>query len=77
MQFPEIKSVHSQVLQNVAVRVELAFAAFFRRVKAGDKLGFPRFKEEGHDSFTYPPLAERSYHEQTAVGASRKVKTPM
>jgi putative transposase len=30
----ELSGIYSQVLQNVAVRVELAFDAFFRRVKA-------------------------------------------
>jgi putative transposase len=52
---PELKQVHSQVLQNVQVRVDLAFQAFFRRVKAGEKPGYPRFKGKGwYDSFTYP-----------------------
>jgi putative transposase len=47
--------VHSQVLQNVAVRIDLAFKAFFRRVKAGEKPGYPRFRGYGwYDSFTYP-----------------------
>src|SRR5512141_3135928 len=32
---PSLTTVHSQVLQNVAVRLDLAFQAFFRRVKAG------------------------------------------
>src|SRR5262245_31866682 len=36
-EFPEIKEVFSQVLQNVAVRVDLAYNAFFTRVKRGDK----------------------------------------
>ena len=31
--FSEVKAIHSQVLQNVAVRVDLAFRAFFQRVK--------------------------------------------
>jgi putative transposase len=53
-QHPQIQAVHSQVLQNVAVRVDLAFKAFFRRVKDGEKPGFPRFKGDGYDSFTYP-----------------------
>ena len=53
--FPEVKAVHSQVLQNVAVRVDLAFLAFFRRVKAGETPGFPRLKGKGqYDSITYP-----------------------
>jgi putative transposase len=50
-----LASVHSQVLQNVAMRIDLAFKAFFRRVKAGDKPGYPRFRGAGrYDSFTYP-----------------------
>ncbi len=36
-------------------RVDRAFQAFFRRVKAGEKPGYPRFKGRGwYDSFTYP-----------------------
>src|SRR6266702_4388221 len=41
---PTLSSVHSQVLQNVTERVELAFQAFFRRFK-----GYGRY-----DSFTFP-----------------------
>ncbi len=51
---PELKTVHSQVLQNVQERVDLAYKAFFRRVKAGEEPGFPRFKGFGrYDSFTF------------------------
>jgi len=53
---PSLKLVHSQVLQNVTQRVDLAFQAFFRRVKEGaDDRGYPRFKSFGrYDSITYP-----------------------
>lgn len=52
---PGLKHVYSQVLQNCQVRVDLAFKAFFRRVKSGDVHGYPRFKGVGrYDSFTYP-----------------------
>jgi putative transposase len=53
---PSLKLVHSQVLQNICVRVDLAFQAFFRRVSAGHpEPGFPRFKGFGrYDSITYP-----------------------
>src|SRR5262245_55331371 len=53
---PSLKLVHSQVLQNVQVRVDLAFQAFFRRVKQGaEEVGYPRFKGLGrYDSITYP-----------------------
>jgi putative transposase len=51
---PELKVVYSQVLQNVQERVDLAFKAFFRRVKAGEKPGYPRFRGVGwYDSFTF------------------------
>ena len=53
---PELKTVHSQVLQDVIVRLDRAFAAFFRRVReGGSKPGYPRFRGEGrYRSFTYP-----------------------
>src|SRR6266545_3746896 len=53
---PSLKLVHSQVLQNVTQRVDLAFQAFFRRVKEGtEDPGYPRFKGFGrYDSITYP-----------------------
>ena len=44
---PELNQVSSQVLQNVQIRVDLAFKAFFRRVKAGENPGYPRFKGKG------------------------------
>ncbi|MBA2392757.1 MAG: IS200/IS605 family element transposase accessory protein TnpB [Ktedonobacteraceae bacterium] len=54
-QRPSMRAVHSQVLQNVAVRLDLAFKAFFRRCKTGEKPGFPRFKGyDRYDSLTYP-----------------------
>jgi len=57
-----LNDVHSQVLQNVAVRVDLAFKAFFRRVKAGEKAGYPRFKGYGwYDSITFPQVPVGCY----------------
>lgn len=51
----DLKQVHSQVLVNTQVRVDLAFKAFFRRVKAGETPGYPRFKVYGqYKSFTFP-----------------------
>jgi len=52
---PALKQVHSQVLQDVAKRLDKAYQAFFRRVKQGETAGFPRFKPQSrYDSFTYP-----------------------
>lgn len=52
---PALKDVHSQVLQEVCTRVDLAFQHFFRRVKSGEEPGYPRFRGQGwYKSFTYP-----------------------
>ncbi|HEX6777233.1 MAG TPA: transposase, partial [Ktedonobacterales bacterium] len=53
--FPAYQDIYSQVLQDVLRRVDKTFAAFFRRVRRGEKPGYPRFKGANHyDSFTYP-----------------------
>lgn len=49
-----LKNIYSSVLQNVGIRLDLASRAFFRRVKSGEKPGFPRFRGKfRYDSFTY------------------------
>ncbi len=54
---PTLAGVQSQVLQNVAVRIDLAFQAFFRRCKAGEQPGYPRFRGAGrYDSITFPQV---------------------
>jgi putative transposase len=45
---PPLAGVQSQVLPNVAVRSDVAFQAFFRRVRAGEGTpGSPRFRGRG------------------------------
>jgi putative transposase len=41
---PYAHKVHSHVLQNVVQDLDKAFKAFFRRIKAGETPGYPRFK---------------------------------
>lgn len=41
---PYARDIHSHVLQVVVADLDRAFRAFFRRVKAGEKPGYPRFK---------------------------------
>ena len=41
---PYAKDVHSHILQIVVDDLDKAFQAFFRRVKAGEDPGYPRFK---------------------------------
>ncbi len=42
--YPELKKLNAQSLQVTLKRLDLAFQAFFRRVKRKEKAGFPRFK---------------------------------
>ena len=54
----EYQEIGSHVLQDVIMRVDKAYKAFFRRVKNGEKPGFPRFKGKNwYDSFTFPDKA--------------------
>src|SRR5215469_7106957 len=41
---PYALDIHSHILQNVVADLDKAFQAFFRRVKAGENPGYPRFK---------------------------------
>src|SRR5215213_9867124 len=42
--FPQSKQVHTHVLLVVTHDIQKAFDAFFRRVKSGEKAGYPRYK---------------------------------
>lgn len=42
--FPYADQMHSQTAQSVVKQVDEAYQFFFRRVKAGEKPGYPRFK---------------------------------
>lgn len=49
---PYATNVHSHILQIVIQDLDQAFQSFFRRVKAGEKAGYPRFKGKNRfDSF--------------------------
>ncbi len=52
--FPEYGDIHSLVLQDVLTRLDKTYQAFFRRVKAGQTPGFPRYQGRNrYHSFTY------------------------
>jgi putative transposase len=54
---PEYRDISAQVLQDVLHRLDKAFAAFFRRVQAGEQPGYPRFQgKDRYNSFTYPQV---------------------
>jgi putative transposase len=74
-QRPELHNVHSQILQNAQIRVDLAFKAFWKRCKQGQKPGFPRFKGRGwYDSFTYPQSGFRLHADGVYLSKIDRVK---
>src|SRR5262249_13143622 len=56
---PEYAEVNAQVLQDVMLRVDRAFQAFFRRLREVQTPGYPRFHgRDRYSSFTYPQLGK-------------------
>jgi putative transposase len=50
----EYGGIHVHLLQDAVTRLDRAYRAFFRRLKAGEKAGFPRFRGRGrYTSFTF------------------------
>jgi putative transposase len=78
---PEYTNIHAHVLQDVLKRLDRAFAAFFRRVKAGEKPGYPRFQGRNrYHSLTYPEYGngvtlDGGYSGCPRLGASRSAFT--
>jgi len=54
---PELECVYGKLLHEVYFRLDKAMTAFYRRFKAGEKPGFPRFRSR-HEFFTlcYPAM---------------------
>lgn len=57
----EYSGIHVHLLQDAITRLDRAYRAFFRRVKAGEKPGFPRFRGRGrYTSFTLKDAKNRN-----------------
>lgn len=55
---PEYQAIHTHLLQDALTRLDRAFQAFFRRVKAGEKAGYPRFRGKGrYRTFTFKDVS--------------------
>ncbi len=64
----EYQEIHSQVLQDVLLRLKKAFDHFFRRVKNGENPGFPRFQGRNrYNSFTFPQGGYSLTHDNRVV----------
>lgn len=68
---PELAELGSHALQQTLRRLDLAFQAFFRRVKAGQTPGFPRFKaSKRFAGFCYPDPSGWKVLQQGTRGAT-------
>ena len=63
-----LKEVDSTALQNSVLKIDVAYKNFFRRVKQGGAVGFPRFKSK-HNSY-------QSYQSSTTSTSERHLYLP-
>ena len=76
--FPAYAEVYSQVLQDVLVRLDRAFQAFFRRVQAGEAPGYPRFQgATRYHSFTYPQYGNGAVLDGEVLSLSKIGRIPL
>jgi putative transposase len=83
-EFPEYKYIYSQVLQDVANRLDKAYDNFFRRINEKEKgkkikAGFPRFKSKKvYKSFTYTQsgfeILDKTHLKLSKIGKIRMFK---
>ncbi|HZS89267.1 MAG TPA: transposase [Chloroflexota bacterium] len=56
---PDVATVNFSMLQAVCRRAHRSFEGFFRRLKAGQRAGYPRFKSRDRwDSITFPAYGD-------------------
>jgi putative transposase len=56
---PDYGDVNAQVLQDVVLRVDRVFQAFFRRLRAGQAPGYPRFHgRDRYNGFSSPQVGD-------------------
>ena len=68
---PEYGKIHTHLLQDAITRLDRAFSAFFRRCKAGEEPGYPRFKgRDRYRTFTFKDAA-RNNGVRLAAGGKR------
>jgi len=64
---PYAAGIHSHILQVVVSGLNKAFQAFFRRVQAGEKAGYPRFKGR----FRYDSFGMKKYGNGSKINSRR------
>jgi putative transposase len=67
---PEYGEIHTHLLQDAITRLDRAFSAFFRRCKAGEQPGYPRFK--GRDRYRTFTFKDASHNNGVRLAAGGK-----
>jgi putative transposase len=76
--FPDYAEVNAQVLQDVLLRVERAYQAFFRRVQQGETPGCTRFQgRDRYHSFTYPQYGGGAVLDGGVLSLSKLGRIPL
>jgi putative transposase len=76
--FPEYAQLHAHVVQDVILRVERPFQAFFRRVQHGETPGYPRFQGTNrYHSFTYPQYGNGAVLDGGVLSLSKIGRIPL
>jgi putative transposase len=75
---PEYAEVNAQVLQDVILRVERTYQAFFRRLKNGETPGYPRFQgQRRYHSFTFPQYGGGAVLDGSILSLSKIGRIPL
>lgn len=74
--FPWMLDVSKTVPQEAIKNVGCAFKNFFRRVKAGEKPGYPRFKKRGFSKDSFKPDNGSTKDKDALVIVGKKVQIP-
>src|SRR5262249_51140884 len=75
---PEYAHVNAHVLQDVILRLEHTYQAFFRRIQAGQTPGHPRFQGRGRStSFTYPQYGGGAVLDGSVLSLSKMGRIPL
>jgi putative transposase len=78
-EMPEFAAIHAPVLQDVLARLDKTYQAFFRRLTAGQKAGFPRFQGRTRShSCTYQEYGNGARRENgyLVLGKIGRLKVP-
>ncbi len=77
-EMPEFAAIRSHVLQDVLARLDKTYQAFFRRVKAAERAGFPRYQARTRwHSFTYKEFGNGTTLENGALLLSKIGRIPV